>query len=391
MKKVLNFISIFILMLTVVSGTFFIRDNAVVEAAEDKSATWNGTKNGANYYIMQNFVREYKNTSGKIYGTLTIETPGVITIDYAYGYTELLVVAQKCLQPDDQTEGMSCSSWDENVHLFFFGGDYNKSHPDNKNVETKNGKKTVNLYPAFGVKDLVRVSVITEFATEPNPANDSSDLEYKYNYNKIDGDSESYNAGFYKPMYCNINLNTPNCYYEEFRSNIFDDKKLGSQFAPSRRVVTFAETSTSSDGLGKNASQYTVHNLGGAVIYQGYTHTKTPAVSNDVVSFDVAMADEYVVQDVIVKVDNAAVKKSEDEILSTVYDTVIPALLVAVSLLALVTCTVLGYKIVKSADEPQERQEKISRLKNILIGIAIAYVILFSFEPVVEFVKGMLE
>ena len=61
------------------------------------------------------------------------------------------------------------------------------------------------------------------------------------------------------------------------------------------------------------------------------------------------------------------------------------------SIVAGVTLAMLGYQIVKSADDPQERKEKISRLRGILIGVAIALLLLFIIEPAKKFITKFLK
>ncbi len=72
-------------------------------------------------------------------------------------------------------------------------------------------------------------------------------------------------------------------------------------------------------------------------------------------------------------------------------DTIIPLLLSILGVAAITTTVTLGYKIVKSADEPQERREYIAKLRNILIGIGIAFLLVALYTPVTELVSTWLE
>ena len=62
-----------------------------------------------------------------------------------------------------------------------------------------------------------------------------------------------------------------------------------------------------------------------------------------------------------------------DKITQIVYDIVMPIIYIILFLFLLIKGTILGVQIVKSADEPQLRQEKIGSLKWLIIGVSIAY------------------
>ena len=53
--------------------------------------------------------------------------------------------------------------------------------------------------------------------------------------------------------------------------------------------------------------------------------------------------------------------------------TVMPIIYVVLGIFLVVKGALLGMQIVKAADEPQVRQEKINSLKWLVIGVAIAY------------------
>ena len=73
-----------------------------------------------------------------------------------------------------------------------------------------------------------------------------------------------------------------------------------------------------------------------------------------------------------------------------IYDTIIPVLLGILGFAAVVSCSVLGYQIVKSADEPQERAQKVHNLKIILLGIGVAFVILMLIKPIINIIENYL-
>ena len=66
-------------------------------------------------------------------------------------------------------------------------------------------------------------------------------------------------------------------------------------------------------------------------------------------------------------------------------NTVIPILYAVLGLFLVVKGALLGMQIVKSADEPQVRQEKISSLKWLVIGCAIAFGVVFAADMLIEY------
>lgn len=62
-----------------------------------------------------------------------------------------------------------------------------------------------------------------------------------------------------------------------------------------------------------------------------------------------------------------------EKITGVVYGTVMPVIYIVLTLFLIVKGTILGVQIVKAADEPQLRQEKIGSLKWLVIGCGIAY------------------
>lgn len=72
-------------------------------------------------------------------------------------------------------------------------------------------------------------------------------------------------------------------------------------------------------------------------------------------------------------ISNSGVKGVMQDILNMVTGTIMPVIYVVLALFLIVKGALLGVQIVKAADEPQVRQEKISSLKWLVIGVAIAY------------------
>lgn len=64
-------------------------------------------------------------------------------------------------------------------------------------------------------------------------------------------------------------------------------------------------------------------------------------------------------------------------LMQEVVDTALIIIYVVLGMLLVIKGALLGMQIVKAADEPQIRQEKIGSLKWLVIGVAIAYAVTF--------------
>lgn len=62
-----------------------------------------------------------------------------------------------------------------------------------------------------------------------------------------------------------------------------------------------------------------------------------------------------------------------EKVVKLVNNPIMPIIYVVLALFLVVKGALLGVQIVKAADEPQVRQEKIGSLKWLIIGVAIAY------------------
>ena len=71
-------------------------------------------------------------------------------------------------------------------------------------------------------------------------------------------------------------------------------------------------------------------------------------------------------------------------------NTVIPVIYAAIGLFLVVKGAILGMQIVKAADEPQVRQEKIGSLKWLVIGVAIAFGVVFLADTLMGYFQGVL-
>ena len=70
-----------------------------------------------------------------------------------------------------------------------------------------------------------------------------------------------------------------------------------------------------------------------------------------------------------------------------IVQTLLIVIYVVLGLFLVVKGALLGMQIVKAADEPQVRQEKIGSLKWLVIGVAIAYGVTFAANLLVNYFK----
>ena len=68
-----------------------------------------------------------------------------------------------------------------------------------------------------------------------------------------------------------------------------------------------------------------------------------------------------------------------------IVDTILIIIYIVLGLFLVVKGALIGMQIVKAADEPQVRQEKISSLKWLVIGVAIAYAVTFAADLLVGY------
>ena len=84
-------------------------------------------------------------------------------------------------------------------------------------------------------------------------------------------------------------------------------------------------------------------------------------------------------------IDDDNIKGLMEKINDIVHGTVMPIIWVVLGLFLVVKGALLGVQIVKAADEPQVRQEKIGSLKWLVIGVGIAYASSFVVDLVIGF------
>ena len=104
---------------------------------------------------------------------------------------------------------------------------------------------------------------------------------------------------------------------------------------------------------------------------------------------------EFLGKDVINKnindIDNEELDTVMQKISDIVYNTIMPIIWVVLGVFLVVKGTLLGVQIVKAADEPQVRQEKIGSLKWLVIGVAIAALASGGVQFLTGFISGALE
>lgn len=88
------------------------------------------------------------------------------------------------------------------------------------------------------------------------------------------------------------------------------------------------------------------------------------------------------------EIEDQNVRSLMEQIADIVHGTVMPIIWVVLGLFFVVKGTLLGVQIVKSADEPQVRQEKVSSLKWLAIGVGIAYASSFVVDIVIGFFEN---
>lgn len=72
-------------------------------------------------------------------------------------------------------------------------------------------------------------------------------------------------------------------------------------------------------------------------------------------------------------IENDELESVMEKITGLVYGTIMPIIYIVLTLFLIIKGAILGVQIVKAADEPQLRQEKIGSLKWLIIGCGIAY------------------
>lgn len=349
MKKAIKFMGIFIMVLTFVSGFFLIEDNTIVEAVNE-CVNGDSAKDGR-------CVSKFKDGdfgNGGTIGSVTITKNGEVKIEYANGYNEFIIYAEECKEYEYEGTGKNrkrtgvCKNevYGVNKQIIFTSGNYRRKDQDV-------GTKSVHLYKYYDYDAVVKVSVFVNFAKNSDGNNYANSLD--------PADLTVNNTGFYAPLYCDEAGSVKNCQNVE-RLGTVEDRLANLQ-----------------SGIGITNAQLV------------YTDRMYLVYYGDGVSNDYANNGSGAIANIKVFVDNTAVTGASDEVNDIVFDTIVPALIAILGIAGGVSIAVLGYQIVKSADEPQERQQKISNLKNILIGIGVALLLLLVSDKATAFIKKWID
>lgn len=354
MKKAIKIISIFTLLLTMISSVFFVNKTEVIDAEEVGWADPNATGT-----LVSRKLEEGETT----YGYVAIKKTGEIVLQYKHGFSELLIFAVACSEVSE--DGKSClGTFTSNPKIIHVSGNYARKHWDEskgRHVIDSITTYSVHLFKYFEYEQLVHVEVITSVAKESNYVDPSALTFSNSQYGEIK------NTGFYNPEYCNKDNNIKNCI----------GKKLKDRINEYARTNDILRSKCDSSGCLLNTAYLDRNEL----VYSG----STTGGIDDEISISTSSTTGYVI------VDNTIVDGASGGVMEIINDTIIPALLIILGLAAGVTITILGIQIIKGSDEAQERQDKIHRLRGILIGIAIAFILLAATGPLTKFIGKWLE
>lgn len=87
------------------------------------------------------------------------------------------------------------------------------------------------------------------------------------------------------------------------------------------------------------------------------------------------------------EIENKDIETMMEKIENIVNGTVMPIIWTLLGIFLIIKGTLLGMQIVKAADEPQVRQEKVGSLKWLVIGVAIAYGTSFVVTALISFLE----
>ena len=190
MKKSLSFMFIFFMLLTMISGLFLVQGNQKVSAwgtsPRDKS---------------DNPLVYDEKVGLESIGRINANYDGSITIQYKYGFSELMIVATECSQyldgdsnpitNGDVTKAVSCADFGGVIKVIHVSGDYNRQ-------ASGNASKTIHLYNYVGLGKIVQVQLVFSFMKSKDGASD--------------------NTGLYYPLYCSVDNKTTNCKQSDSQS-----------------------------------------------------------------------------------------------------------------------------------------------------------------------------
>lgn len=107
---------------------------------------------------------------------------------------------------------------------------------------------------------------------------------------------------------------------------------------------------------------------------KGYTGTESLSGSPTISSVQIAdTGDKYINGTANSDIGDKDLNKMMDKLVNIVNTAVLPILYIALGLLLVIKGAILGVQIVKNADHPEIRMEKVHSLKWLVIGVGIAY------------------
>lgn len=373
MKKTLKYLSIFIFTLMVcVFFSITARNN--VKAYEVNCST------GLD-------MRDEKFDNGcdikeSSYGNINISSKGTISVTYKYGITELLIYALPYDEKDVSipTEAkiihssgyvnlpyiakksvVDKDSLSDNVEIITTWSDYYV-------LSKKVGSFSINIAKYFDESKLekyskIAINLVYEFKTKRIEYSFGDPLKYDY-------------TGDYTMSYCSVNIS--GCNTKSRRSNggvtdrINDFIKENTSIS---KAITTIETTDARNIVYAYKNEYNTNNTSST--YSSY--------------YDTSKNNVFKITEIYVKAEDESFDSANKELSEIITDTVIPTLMGILGLAAAVSIIVLGYKIVKGADEPEERSKNIKLLKSILIGIAIAFIALALTKPLMSLFESQVE
>lgn len=357
MKKLLHYLLCFVTVLMLCS-VFVVKNETNIDA---KEATYRECQSSIDFTLESNETYDGCSSSIGSYGNVLITKEGGITLSYKYGISELLVYVYK---------GTYGTASEKGQHLIHVSGRKVPQADVKKDVW---GSVTVHLFKYVAYDEKVNVALIYEFATESH-----------YNSGAYESNGEDKNTGFFEPLFCKTSDNLKNCWKDGDSAVIGDNDKLKKQIT------------VRGDHFLKSRNQKSVpitYQDRYSLVYRGQASLQVEYMDLNLINKDKPISAAAIPQlsGISLIVDNSSAVGAEEEVENLVYGTIIPVALGVLGLAAVVTCTILGYQIVKSADSPEERSNKIKTLKSVLIGLAIAFIMLIVVKPVINFVKGFLE
>jgi len=358
MKKIFNVKTILIAIVMVFSFMLFLNLNThdVEAAAVPPSGFGRCTTTNGAYSTEKEACKETQSSMGEV----IVTKGGMINVKYEYGVTEVLVYAEACKEYG--VNGLGNFTCNDDSDPEVWKGKKVVIHASGSSTA---GSVTIHLYKYFEVNDLVRVKMIYQFMTTSG---------------YFDADTiNTAESGSYNPLYCDLNVGRYECgkFFQDTAEEIrswklkTDYKNKIKDYSIRERVAKIDELITENGELKPGISIERVDKNG--IVYAG----STGLVNN----FSESIVNGRGVYGVYVIISNTGSDEAEGNVAEIIYDTIIPVLLVVLSIGATVTIVVLGVQIIKGADGTGDRSEKIKQLRGILIGIAIAFIVLAAIEP----------